>query len=300
MIIFRQQYSKHVAIPVSKVGRTPSRPMPDQFWCYLGPAALDSIRELLVGILEARSVVFRLYGQPWQLKGSLHEVGAKLWLSPMSDVTWLPELQIEKGTEDSPNAPKKSTFEKLWTFPKAFPRQDKGHGDVLLFIDPDHPSKSGGETCCNEWGGVMIEGSLEDPEQYGRLYLKLRARAMTGNDQETSEYESEKISFASLDADHFGGHQIEVGELGAIHLNINEGQFFFGTVKEVSPPPESLKSDKIPNNRLRATHITVEDEYGRSCSGNASEYHIAYKTKLGDFLPVERHLNTDDPVLVRK
>jgi len=291
---FRNQYDKHVAIPVSRVGRTPSRPMPEKFWCFLGPTALDSIRELLVGILEARSVVFRLYGEPWQLRGSLHEVGAKLWLSHMADVTWLPSLEGQSV---------KNPYHDVWTFSKSFPRQHRGHGDVLLFIDPDHPSQNGGPQnggmCGVGWHGVMVEGSLEYPDQYGRLGFKISTRAMTGNDQEAAEYESEKIALASLDESHFGGHQIEVGELGAIHLNINEGKFFFGIVDKVSPPPESLKGDKVPNNRLRATSITVKDEYGRSCSGNASEYHTAYKTKLGDFLPVERHMNFDAPVLIR-
>lgn len=283
---FRHSYSKHVAIPVSHVGRSPTRPMPYKFWCYLGPSALESIRTLLVGLLEARSVVFRLYGEPWQLKGSLHEVGANLWLSHMSDVTWLPNFQGEAV---------KDAFHDLWTFPKSFPRQHRGHGDVLLFIDPENPSQSGRGCSCG-WAGVMAEGSLEYPDQYGRLYFRLRTSAMTGNDQERAEYESEKIPLASLDAAHFGGHKIEVGELGAIHLNINEKEFFFGIVKKLTPPPESLKDAKLPIDRLRATFVTLQDEHGRSCSGNVSEYSLAYKTKLGDFLPVERRLDFENPI----
>jgi len=103
-----------------------------------------------------------------------------------------------------------------------------------------------------------------------------------------------------VDADHFGRHQVEVGELGAIRLNVDEEKFFFGTVKVATPPPESLKDVKTPMERLRATSITVQDEYGRSCSGNVSEYSVAFKTNLGDFLPVERLLNLDAPILVRK
>jgi len=289
----RLKYDKHVAIPVRRFGRDPTRPMPSEYWCYLGPAALESIRDLLVGLLEAKPHVFPFYNEPWQISGLLDEVGAKLWLSHMADVTWLPALQT-CGKGKSKVKAEKSDYADLWTYNKSFPRAHLGFGDVKLFIDPKKPSQNGGAPC-NGWAGLLVEGILESPDTYGRLYVKLLTKAMTGNDQERSSYQSEKVSLACLDHAHFGGHKIEIGDAGAIVLNQNEGDFFFGKVTEIKPDMKKMAEQDIPINKFRAISITVTDEHGRSCQSDVASYSAAYKTRDGNFMPIQRILDYDKP-----